>query len=120
MGAATPTPTATATATPVATATATATPTATATATATPTATPSQITLSARGYKVHGQQTADLSWSGATSANVDIYRNGARIVTTANDGFYTDTIGGRGHATYTYQVCNQGSQTCSNQATVTF
>jgi hypothetical protein len=120
MGAATPTPTATATATPVATATATATPTATATATATPTATPSQITLSARGYKVHGQQTADLSWSGATSANVDIYRNGAPIVTTANDGFYTDTIGGRGHATYTYQVCNQGSQTCSNQATVTF
>jgi hypothetical protein len=69
---------------------------------------------------VHGQQTADLSWSGATSANVDIYRNGAPIVTTANDGFYTDTIGGRGHATYTYQVCNQGSQTCSNQATVTF
>jgi hypothetical protein len=120
VGAATPTPTATATATPVATATATATPTATATATATPTATPSQITLSARGYKVHGQQTADLSWSGATSANVDIYRNGARIVTTANDGFYTDPIGGRGHATYTYQVCNQGSQTCSNQATVTF
>ena len=25
----------------------------------------------------------DLSWSGATSSNVDIYRNGAVIVTTA-------------------------------------
>ena len=38
----------------------------------------------------------DLSWSGATSTSVDIYRNGARIVTTANDGFYTDRIGGHG------------------------
>ena len=119
---ATPTPTATATATP--TATATATPTATATATATPTATPTvtpgQITLSARGYKVRGRQTVDLSWNGATSTNVDIYRNGVKIVATLNDGFYTDSPGGRGHATYTYQVCNAGTNTCSNQATVTF
>jgi serine protease len=43
-----------------------------------------------------------------------------RIVTTANDGLYTDSIGGHGHATYTYQVCNAGTQSCSNQATVTF
>jgi acetyl esterase/lipase len=79
-----------------------------------------KITLTARGYKVHGRQTADVSWSGATSSNVDIYRNGVQIVTTANDRLYTDSIGGRGHATYTYQVCNAGTQTCSNQATVTF
>ena len=84
----TATPTATATATP--TATATATPTATATATPTATPTPGQITLTARGYKVHGRQTVDLSWSGATSSNVDVYRNGMRIVTTLNDRFYTD------------------------------
>ena len=119
---ATPTPTATATATP--TATATATPTATATATATPTATPTvtpgQITLTARGYKVHGQHAVDLSWSGASTSNVDVYRNGVVVATTGNDGFYTDSPGGRGHATYTYQVCNAGTNTCSNQATVTF
>jgi len=76
--------------------------------------------LTARGYKVQGRQMADLSWSGATSTNVDVYRNNALITTTANDGFYTDIIGGRGHATYTYRVCNAGSQTCSNQVTVTF
>jgi outer membrane protein assembly factor BamB len=111
---ATPTPTATATATP------TATPTATATATPTATPTPGQITLTARGYKVHGRQAVNLSWTGATSGNVDIYRNGVRIVTTLNDGFYTDSPGGRSHATYTYQVCNAASQTCSNQATVRF
>ena len=119
---ATPTPTATATATP--TATATATPTATATATATPTATPTvtpgQITLTARGYKVHGQHAVDLSWSGASTSNVDVYRNGVVVATTGNDGFYTDSIGGRGHATYTYQVCEAGTNTCSNPATVTF
>jgi hypothetical protein len=121
---ATVTPTATATATPTATATATPTATATATPTVTPTPTPTptpgQIILTARGYKVHGRQTVDLSWTGATSGNVDVYRNGVLIITTLNDGFYTDSPGGSGHATYTYQVCNAGSQTCSNQATVRF
>jgi cell division septation protein DedD len=115
---ATPTPTATATAKPTATPTATA--TATPTATPTPTSTPGQITLTARGYKVQGRHTVDLSWTGATSSNVDIYRNGVLIVTTLNDGFYTDSTSGHGHATYTYRVCNAGSQTCSNQVTVTF
>ena len=102
----TPTATATATATPTATATATATvapsptPTATATATASPTSTPTAtpgITLSARGYKVQGRQTVDLTWSGATSSTVDIYRNDALIANTLNDGFYTDSIGAHGH-----------------------
>src|SRR5213076_1198269 len=62
--------------------------------TATPTATPGQITLSARGYKMQGQQRVDLSWNGATSNNIDVYRNGALIATVPNiPGFYTDHIG---------------------------
>ena len=76
--------------------------------------------LSARGYKVQGRHTVDLTWSGASGSNVDVYRNGVLVTTTANDGFYTDSPGGRGHATYTYRVCNAGTQTCSNNATVTF
>jgi photosystem II stability/assembly factor-like uncharacterized protein len=96
------------------------TPTPTATPTVTPTPTPAQITLTAQGYLVRGKRAADLSWSGATSNRVDVYRNGALIVTTRNDGFYTDKIGGPPPGTFTYQVCNQGTQTCSNQATVTF
>jgi hypothetical protein len=96
------------------------TPTPTATPTATPTPTPGQITLTARGYKVQGRHTVDLSWTGASSPNIDVRRNGVVVTTTGNDGFYTDSPGGRGHATYTYQVCNQGTQTCSNQVTVTF
>ena len=128
----TPTPTVTATAAATATATATATPTSTPTstpapsptptATVTPTATPTpgQIILNARGYKVQGRHQVDLTWSGATSSNVDVYRNGTRTVTVPNSGAYTDSPGGRGHATYTYKVCNAGSQTCSSQVTVTF
>jgi hypothetical protein len=76
--------------------------------------------LSARGYKVQGRHTVDLTWSGASGSNVDVYRNGVLVTTTANDNFYTDSPGGRGHATYTYRVCNAGTQTCSNNATVTF
>jgi hypothetical protein len=108
----TPTPTATPSPTP--------TPTPTPTVTPTPTPTPGQITLSARGYLVSGRRRADLSWSGATSNRVDIYRNGALIATPRNNGFYTDRIGGPPPGTFTYQVCNRGTNTCSNQATATF
>ncbi len=97
------------------------TPTPTVTPTPTPTPTPGQITLSARGYKVQGQQTVDLSWIGATSNNIDIYRNGVLIATVPNiPGFYTDHIGARGNATYTYRVCEAGTGNCSNQVTVRF
>jgi hypothetical protein len=119
----TPTPTATATATPTPpppTPTATATPTPTVTPTATPSSTPGEITLSARGYKVQGLQTVDLSWAGATSSSVDIYSNGGLIVTVPNNGFYTDHPNDRGHATYIYQVCEAGTGNCSNQVTVNF
>jgi hypothetical protein len=119
---ATPTATATATATvvPSATPTATATATATATPTSTPTATPSAITLSATGTIGRGRRIVDLNWTGATGPTVDVYRNNALLVNTQNDGAYTDTINGAGHGTFTYRVCNAGTQTCSNQATVTF
>jgi FG-GAP-like repeat/FG-GAP repeat len=110
----TPTPTPTATPSPSPTATPTATPT------PTPTPSPSQITLSAVGYKVKGVNTVDLSWSGATSNQVDIYRDGVLRVRTTNDGLHTDSTGGRGQATHTYKVCEAGTATCSNQVTVRF
>ncbi len=78
------------------------------------------LTLSATGYKVKGVQHADLTWSGATSTSVDVFRNGAKIVTTANDGAHTDNIGSRGGGSYTYKVCEAGTSTCSSNVTVTF
>lgn len=78
------------------------------------------INLSASGYKVKGVQNADLTWSGATSTSVDIFRSGAKITTTANDGFHTDNIGKKGGGSYTYKVCEAGTSTCSNEVTVSF
>lgn len=78
------------------------------------------ISLSANGYKVRGVHHVDLNWSGATSTNVDIVRNGGVVATTANDGFYTDATGNRGGASYTYEVCEAGTSTCSNEVTVIF
>ena len=43
----------------------------------------------------------DLSWNGATSNSIDIYRNGVLVATVPNiPGFYTDNIGARGKGTY--------------------
>ena len=81
---------------------------------------PTGIALRARGRTLHGQRKAQLSWRGATSSDVDIYRNGGLIVTTADDGLYIDQIGGSGHGSFTYKVCEASTQTCSNEATVTF
>lgn len=78
------------------------------------------ITLTARGYKVKGLPRVDLSWSGATSANVDIYRNGVKIATTANDGAYTDALNKNDTGTFTYRVTEAGSSVSSNEARVTF
>ena len=78
------------------------------------------ITLTATGYKVKGRQKVDLSWSGATSTDVDIYRDGTVITTTANDDAYTDNIDARGGGTYEYQLCEAGTSECSNLAAVVF
>ncbi len=80
----------------------------------------SDITLSATGYKVKGRHHVDLTWSGATSTSVDIYRDGSVVATTANDGEYTDATNNRGGATYTYQVCEAGTSTCSDTVNVVF
>ena len=100
--------------------TSTPTPTPTATPTATPTPTPGPITLSAQKKRIDGINTVRLTWSGATSANIDVYRNGLLIVTTPNDGQYVDSTGDTGRAQYRYYVCDAGTQTCSNQVKVNF
>jgi serine protease len=95
-------------------------PTATPQPSGTPTLTPGQITLSAVGYKVRGINTVDVSWSGATSNQVDICRDGFVRVKTPNDDLHTDSTRDRGQATYRYKVCEAGTLTCSNEATVAF
>jgi len=78
------------------------------------------VTLSANGYKVQGRQRVDLTWGGASGANVEVYFNGNLLTTTANDGAYTHNIGNRGGGSYTYQVRETGGGASSNIVTVTF
>ena len=90
------------------------------TPTPTPTPTAGPITLSARGKKVGGINTSRLTWSGATSSNIDVNRDGVVIVTVPNNGHYNDSTGTTGQATFTYKVCEAGTQTCSNSVIVRF
>jgi hypothetical protein len=78
------------------------------------------IVLTARGYKVKGLQKADLAWSGASTATVDVYRNGSKIVSIGGSS-YTDNINAKGAGSYSYKVCDLGSTTaCSNVVNVVF
>jgi subtilisin family serine protease len=79
-----------------------------------------EIVLSAVGYKIRGRQHADLSWTGATSTQMYVYRDGNLIATVPNTGAYTDAIGAVGGGSYVYQVCEVGTSACSNTVTVSF
>jgi subtilisin family serine protease len=81
---------------------------------------PAGISLSVRAYKVQGLHRADLTWAGATTANVDIYRDGSLLTTRANTGAWTDLINARGSGTYAYRVCEAGSSTCSPTVNAVF
>ncbi|MFZ5431824.1 MAG: S8 family serine peptidase [Bacteroidota bacterium] len=78
------------------------------------------ILLSVSAYKVQGRKMADLTWSGATTANVDIFRDGAKVATVANNGNWTHTTNERGGGSHTYQVKENGGSKVSNSVTVTY
>ena len=80
----------------------------------------SGIGLTASGSKTRGMQQANLQWSGASSASIDVFRNNVRVMTTANDGSQTDPINRKGAGTYSYKVCEAGTTTCSNVVNVVF
>ena len=75
----------------------------------------SNIVLTGTGRKVGGNRFADLTWTGATTVNVDIYRDNVLLLTTLNDGAHTDAIANN---TYVYRVCEAGTQICSNSVSV--
>ena len=81
---------------------------------------PADITLSVSKRLNRNKWFADLAWSGATGASVDVYRNGALRATTANDGAQSDNLGRNPRGTFTYRVCQAGTSTCSNDASVSF
>jgi hypothetical protein len=79
------------------------------------------ISITVRGYWARGLEKAEIKWSGVTTNQVDIYRDGTLIQTTRNDGRYVDPINLTVKpASYTYKVCNRGSGVCSSTAAATF
>jgi subtilisin family serine protease len=63
------------------------------------------------------QWAARLTWSGATTSNVDVYMNGKLVTTTLNDGDHVINLGKTVLSSYTFKVCNAGSNVCSEVVT---
>jgi hypothetical protein len=78
------------------------------------------IVLTTDGYKVKGVRRVDLTWTGATGSNVDVYLGTSIVATPQNTGAFTHMLGGKGPGTFSYKVCNTGTTTCSNVSTVVF
>ena len=74
------------------------------------------ISLDTATGRAKGRNYVDLSWTGASTASVDIFRNGSLLRTTTNDGSYRDSFKSSG--TFTYKVCDQDSTNCSAEVTV--
>lgn len=81
---------------------------------------PASISLTVSPTKVRGAKTPELGWSGATSDQVDIYRDGVFVIQTENDGAHTDNVGKKGGGSYTYKLCEAGTTTCSDFVTVSY
>ena len=81
---------------------------------------PSSIVLGVTGRVDATKQYMTLTWTGAQGATVDVYRDGAFWKNEVNDGRYTNSRNLPGASRYTYKVCEAGTTTCSNEATVVF
>jgi hypothetical protein len=85
-----------------------------------PVSSPSSIVLKVAGRVDATKQYMMLTWTGARAATVDVYRNGVFWKNQLNDGRYTNSRYLPGSSRYTYKVCEVGTTTCSNEATVVF
>ena len=81
---------------------------------------PSDINLTLVGSKNRGKHVIDLTWAGTTTAGVDIYRDGGFLTTIADSGSYTDNTSNKGGRSYTYHVCEAGTDTCSAVVNLVF
>ena len=81
---------------------------------------PAQLTLDVNGRRWWGYSVVDLTWTNATSDQVDVYVNGSLGDTTANDGAQTYSLGYRRKGTYAFTVCEAGTSTCSPSVSVRF
>ena len=80
----------------------------------------SVVSLSANAYRLKNQPRVDLTWGGAATASVDVYRNGARVTRRPMTGRGAIRSAARREELTPYKVCEAGSTTCSNTASIVF
>lgn len=80
----------------------------------------SRYEMAATGHREDGVPAASLTWNGATTAEVEVVRNGEVVAKVPNTGRYTDTITVQERPTYTYQLCDIATRHCSNEVRVDF
>lgn len=78
------------------------------------------IVLSATAYKIRGRKHADLTWSGAGTSQVEIFRDGLKIATVNNTGNWTHSTNETGGGSHTYQVRESGGSKVSNNVTLAY
>ena len=74
------------------------------------------IQLSGSMTKHKGTKIVNLHWSDVSSSSVRIYRDGALLLNTTNDGAHEDRFSGKG--TRDYQLCEVGTDRCSSVVTI--
>ncbi|NVK21560.1 MAG: S8 family serine peptidase [Kangiellaceae bacterium] len=74
------------------------------------------IELTVAKRKQKGQTVATLNWNGLTSNSVNIYRDSGLLISTDNDGEYSDPVSS---GTYSYQVCESDNSECSEIVSIT-
>jgi subtilisin family serine protease len=81
---------------------------------------PGSFTLTASGQTfISTVRLVTLTWTGATTPYLSLYRNGVNFGAAANTGTFTDVVSTSG-GTIVYKVCEYKTTVCSNTASVTF
>lgn len=75
------------------------------------------ITLSGNATASGERIVAELTWSTPEKMNIDVYRDGALLVTNVHKSSYTDRFNSTAKE-FTYQVCESGTDNCSYQQTI--
>lgn len=71
------------------------------------------IELTANGFLFGGNKYVNLTWTGATATEIDVYRDDVLVATTPNDGHHRVQVTGES-TTYTFWICHAGTFACSN------
>jgi hypothetical protein len=75
---------------------------------------------STTGYNAEGKPKVTLRWTGLSGTSVDVFLNGRKSTTTANDGLFTDLLPAGTRGTFSYYVCEAGTTKCTNTISATF